>query len=301
MNEANPEVLIVDDEPFNIDILLEYLDGTGYRTATAADGLSAWEILETDPARFDVVILDRMMPRMNGLEVLKRIKQHPVMCSVPVILQTAMAAKDEVLEGLRAGAYYYLTKPFDEQMLLSVLSTAVADRMRYRQALEGSDLVSRTFGLMREASFSFRSLAAARDLAHLLANACPDPRRVVIGLLELLINAVEHGNLGITYEEKSRLRDEERWESEVAGRLADPANAAKEVRVLYRRDPDRICVTIRDQGNGFDWNRYLDMDPARAFDSHGRGIAMSRMISFDRIEYRGCGNEVEVTVLTGAG
>jgi CheY-like chemotaxis protein/anti-sigma regulatory factor (Ser/Thr protein kinase) len=298
MSETNPCILIVDDEPFNVDILLEYLEDGGYATESAEDGQAAWELLEADPRRYDVVILDRMMPRMNGMEVLARIKSHPVLQSIPVILQTAMAAKDEILEGLQAGAYYYLTKPFDEDMLLSVLDTAVGDRQRYKLALEGSNVASRTFGLMREGAFGFRDLMSARDVATVLANACPDPQRVVIGLTELLINAVEHGNLGISYEEKTVLREENRWESEVELRLSDPANADREVEVRYCREPDRIRVVIRDQGNGFDWRKYVDMDPARAFDSHGRGIAMSRMISFDSLEYRGCGNEVEVTVNT---
>ena len=296
MHDAQPTILIVDDEPFNVDILLEYLEDTGYNLETAQDGQSAWVLLEENPGEFDVVILDRMMPGLNGIEVLQRIKQHPVLQSVPVILQTALAAKEEILEGLQAGAYYYLTKPFDEDMLLSVLTTAVDDRRRYLSALEDSDVASRTFGLMREASFSFRTLASARDIATVLANAFPDPRRVVIGLSELLVNAVEHGNLGITYDEKSRLREEERWEQEVERRLADPAYAGREVTVRYLRQPDEIRVLISDEGKGFDWKKYVEMDPARAFDTHGRGIAMSRMISFDGIEYHGCGNEVEVRV-----
>ncbi|MCB1791009.1 MAG: response regulator [Gammaproteobacteria bacterium] len=298
MHDANPTILVVDDEPFNVDILLEYLEDTGYTVETAQDGQSAWDLLEASPDEFDVVILDRMMPGLNGLQVLERIKQHPILQSVPVILQTALAAKEEILEGLQAGAYYYLTKPFDEQMLLSVLTTAVDDRRRYLRALEDSDTASRTFGLMREASFSFRTLSSARDLATMLANAFPDPRRVVIGLSELLVNAVEHGNLAITYEEKSRLREEDRWEDEVAKRLVDPAYTDREVSVHYSRNADGIRVVIKDEGDGFDWRRYVDLDPARAFDTHGRGIAMSRMISFDDIEYRGSGSEVAVWVGT---
>lgn len=296
MSDATPTILVADDEPFNVDILLEYLEDTGYNIETAADGQEAWDLLQARPDRFDVVILDRMMPGMTGIEVLQKIKQHPVLQSLPVILQTALAAKEEILEGLQAGAYYYLTKPFDEVMLLSVLTTAIDDRRRYLQAIEDSDVASRTFGLMREACFTFRTLGSARDMATVLANAFPDPRRVVIGLTELLVNAVEHGNLGITYDEKSQLREEERWEQEVEARLGDPVYAAREVLVRYNRQPDGIHVLIRDQGEGFDWQKYVDMDPARAFDSHGRGIAMSRMISFDDIEYRGCGNEVEVRV-----
>ncbi len=149
---------------------------------------------------------------------------------------------------------------------------------------------------MRAASFAFQTLEAARDLAILLANACPDPQRVVVGLTELLLNAVEHGNLGITYREKGELCEEERWEQEVASRLAHPLNADKEVQVRFTRGPEEIRLVIRDQGDGFDWQAFLEMDPARANDSHGRGIAMARLLSFDSLEYRGCGNEVEVTV-----
>lgn len=296
MYRRKPNILVVDDEPLNIEILVEFLTGTGYDIETAEDGCAAWKLLESDPDKYDVVILDRMMPCLDGLQVLERIKHHPRLQSVPVILQTALAAREEMVEGLQAGAYYYLTKPFDEDMLLSVVGTAVEDRMRYRRVLDDAMLAARTFGLMREAEFGFRSLNSARDLATVLASGFPDPRRVVIGLSELLVNAVEHGNLGITYQEKSLLREQDRWEDEIERRLRLAQNADKEVSVRYVRQADRIRVTIRDQGEGFAWQDYLQMDPARAFDTHGRGIAMSRMISFDDVEYHGNGNEVQVTV-----
>lgn len=296
MYEQAPTILVADDELFNVDILVEYLEDTGYEVETAVDGQAAWELLEAKPERFNVVILDRMMPRLNGIQVLELMKAHPVLKSLPVILQTDLAAKAEILEGLQAGAYYYLTKPFDENMLLSVLSTAVEDRHRHLRALEDSDLASRTFGLMHEAAFTFSSLHSARDIATVLANAFPDPKRVVIGLTELLVNAVEHGNLGITYEEKTRLREQGRWEREVASRLAAPEYADRQVRVSYSRDSEQIRVRIKDEGQGFEWHKYVDMDLERAFNTHGRGIAMSRMISFDDVQYLGVGNEVEVTV-----
>lgn len=300
MYATTPRILIADDEPFNVDILLEYLEDSGYEIETVQDGLSAWGLLQANSGQYDVVLLDRMMPGLDGMQVLERMKQDTAMQSVPVILQTALAAKEEILEGLQAGAYYYLTKPFDEDMLLSVLSTAVEDRKRYLRALEGSDVASRTFGLMHEAAFSFRTLHSARDIATMLANAFPEPKRVVIGLTELLVNAVEHGNLGITYEEKSELREQGTWEEEVERRLANPAYLNRQVEVRYFRSDDEIRVTIADEGQGFDWKEYVDMSPERAFDTHGRGIAMSRMISFDSIEYHGNGNKVEVCVSIGA-
>lgn len=105
MYDAVPTVLVVDDELFSVDILVEYLEDTGYEVETAIDGQSAWELLKAKPERFDVVILDRLMTGLNGVGILKRIKAHPILQRVPVILQTARAANEEDLEGLRAVAY----------------------------------------------------------------------------------------------------------------------------------------------------------------------------------------------------
>lgn len=290
------KLLIVDDEPFNVEIIVEYLEDGGYTLDTAHDGQQAWEKLQADPASYDVLILDRMMPRMDGMEVLRRVKSTPEMDSMPVIMQTALASKNEVLEGLRAGAYYYLTKPFEEELLVSVVGTAVEDRLRYRRVQAESGVASRTLTMMTGGQFQFQTLDAARDLALALSNAFPEPKKVVIGLSELFINAVEHGNLAISYQDKTELKENNDWENEIARRLRDPRFSDRQVTVEYRRNNGVISVLIRDQGNGFEWRKYTEMDPGRIFDSHGRGIAMSRMVSFDTIEYRGDGNEVEVTV-----
>jgi anti-sigma regulatory factor (Ser/Thr protein kinase) len=218
---------------------------------------------------------------------------------VPIILQTALARRDQILEGIRAGAYYYLTKPYDVDMLRSVVRTATADYRGYRelqsQVRKGVD----SLRLLKQALFSFQTVEQAHDLGTLLANTCPDPTATVIGLTELLINAIEHGNLGITYEDKSRLYANGAWNEEVQRRLAMPENASKRAEVSFERDDERIRFVIRDQGKGFDWQRYIQIDPQRAFDTHGRGIAMAYRLSFSHLEYRGSGNEVVGTIETG--
>lgn len=299
METPAARVLVVDDEPFNLEILLEYLEETSYQTEVARDGLEAWEKLEAHPDHYDIVLLDRMMPRMDGLEVLRRIKKDPQMQAIPVILQTALAGKQEITEGLAAGAYYYLTKPFEEGMLLSVLGTAAEDHERYRRIQDQSAAAGRTLGMLQNGEFWFKTVAEARDLAGVLANAFPDPRRVVIGLSELLLNAVEHGNLGISYGDKSRLKENHLWENEVERRLKDPRYADRRVIVNFGRDGDRLWLRIVDEGEGFDWQQYVDITPDRVFDSHGRGIAMARLLSFDAVKYCGTGNAVEVTINLG--
>jgi len=107
---------------------------------------------------------------------------------------------------------------------------------------------------------------------------------------------VEHGNLGITYHEKGELINNEQLFQEITRRQTLEENHNKRVEVCFERRTDALVFTIRDQGNGFDWLRYLDFDHERVFDPNGRGIAMARTMSFDTLEYQGTGNIVVVTV-----
>jgi CheY-like chemotaxis protein len=293
---ANARLLVVDDEELNREIIEEYLSEGNYDLDMAEDGVAAWERLDAQPEAYDAILLDRMMPRMNGLELLHKIKQDLRLQHIPVILQTAMAASENVVEGIKAGAYYYLTKPFEEQMLFSVVSTAVRDSFQLRESRRVLAETTRTLGLMIQGQFRFQTIHEARSVAALLANTCPTPGRVMLGLTELMINAVEHGNLGITYNEKSRLNECCKWEQEVNRRLQSDAYRDRFVDALLTRDAHRISITVQDQGDGFDWQRYLEMSPERAMDNHGRGIAMAGMISFDEIQYQGRGNVVTASV-----
>jgi len=296
MADNKATILIVDDEPFNIEIIMEYLEDEGYDLRSAEDGLDAWNQLEVQPNDFDLILLDRMMPNMDGMETLEKIKSHPVLMELPVILQTALASKQDIADGMKAGAYYYLTKPFEEEMLRSVIATAVEDRLRYRAIQDGLDQPSLMDQLMSEGKFTFRSLDEAREVATMLSSICPDPQRVVIGLSELLINEVEHGNLEISYDEKGKLKENGNWQEEVEKRLQMPEYASRSVSVEMEKNDSFVYFHISDDGEGFDFNSYLEMDPDRAFDNHGRGIAMSRMLSFDSLEYIDKGNQVKVGV-----
>lgn len=145
---------------------------------------------------------------------------------------------------------------------------------------------------------TFRTLSEGLALAKRLAQLCPQPERTEIGLRELLINALEHGCLGITYEEKSRLLEmgADEWEKEVDRRLSLPGNAGKMVDVQVECTDGEIRFLITDTGNGFDWIPYLEIDDERGSDHHGRGIFLARQMSFKRLEYRGSGNQVLAVV-----
>ncbi|WP_028452504.1 response regulator [Chitinilyticum aquatile] len=299
MSEMAPSlgrVLVVDDEPFNLEILSEHLQDAGYDVVLAEDGLEGWEILTSEQQGFDAILLDRMMPRMNGMELLARIKQRADLQHVPVIMQTAVGAAENVQEGLAAGAYYYLIKPFQREMLLAIVAAAVSFHHE-RQQLEKQ--IAEQVGAYRmlvRGEFSFRSLDEARQLTLLLSQTCPEPQRVAMGISELLVNAVEHGNLGIRYSDKTRLLQTGRWQEEVESRLRDPHYGRRQVRVLLETDAEHVSIRIEDEGEGFDWQPYLEFSPDRAFDPHGRGISMAKLMSFDELEYQGRGNCVVARV-----
>ena len=86
------------------------------------------------------------------------------------------------------------------------------------------------------------------------------------------------------------------WQEEIERRLEAPDNRNGFVELEFGVTASRVQIRIWDQGPGFDWVPYLDLDPSRAFDPHGRGIAMARLSSFDDLEYVNPGNQVIATV-----
>jgi DNA-binding response OmpR family regulator len=233
---------------------------------------------------------------MDGMETLRRIRADARYRLVPVIMQTAACAPDEVAEGLAAGAWYYLAKPYEGTALVSIVNSALNDRAG-RVEMERLDTdINAVMALTRQARYQFRSPAEARQLAAMWSRGHFGNAGVGIGLAELMLNAIEHGNLGITYAEKSELLAVDRWQEEVARRLVDAEFCDHRAELEFSHEGTHVRFTIRDKGAGFDWKNYLEMDPARAFDSHGRGIALARQLAFASLEYQGTGNVVTATL-----
>ena len=119
-----PSILIVDDEP-NIVISLEYLmKREGWETAVATDGEAALAALEKAPP--DLVILDVMLPRMNGFEVCRLIRADPRWAKLRILMLTAKGRDTEVEKGLGLGADAYVTKPFSTKDLVAQIRTLLS-------------------------------------------------------------------------------------------------------------------------------------------------------------------------------
>jgi len=168
--EANPEremiaamILIVDDHIENRDLLRQRLDREGFRTAIAANGIDALQMLEEMPV--DLVLLDVLMPGMDGIEVLQRIKSSDKLKSIPVIMISALDEIERVVQCIEGGAEDYLSKPFNPVLLRARIGVTL-ERKRLRDEEEHQRV---------ELKAMLAELAQERQNAHnLLLNILPE-------------------------------------------------------------------------------------------------------------------------------
>lgn len=113
-------VLIVDDDPMIRNLVQAILENAGFVVTATDDGPKAVDILDSEPRpiNYSLVILDVMMPGMNGLDVLTRMKLHQHTQSLPVIMLTGEDKAEDIMNGYSVGADYYITKPFTRQQLM---------------------------------------------------------------------------------------------------------------------------------------------------------------------------------------
>jgi class 3 adenylate cyclase len=114
-----PRILVVDDDWLNRDLLRAYLTSSGSEVLTAADGLAALELVLGPGAPLDLALIDIQMPRMDGLELCRRLKAAPATRFVPVIIVTALDSEDEKLKAIESGADDFVTKPYNSTVLLT--------------------------------------------------------------------------------------------------------------------------------------------------------------------------------------
>lgn len=122
MNQK-PKILIADDEPFNVDYLEQELEDLDYETVSASNGQEALEKVQTESP--DLLLLDIMMPVMDGFAVLRRMKTDPKLRDIPVIVISAMNDLQSVVKGIEQGAEDYLPKPFEPVLLHARISSSL--------------------------------------------------------------------------------------------------------------------------------------------------------------------------------
>jgi putative two-component system response regulator len=136
--ESPPCVLVVDDDPLNVEVLSAYLEDEGYQVQAASNGLEALEIVSDAPP--DLIFLDAMMPAMDGFEVTQRLKTARDTRLIPVVMVTALSSLEDRVHGIDVGVDDFLSKPVNRQELVT-RARSLLRLKRYLDELESAEHV----------------------------------------------------------------------------------------------------------------------------------------------------------------
>jgi DNA-binding response OmpR family regulator len=148
-------MLVVDDDEMNQDVLARYLKREGHKVSTAADGAQALQMIAAE--RFDVVLLDIMMPVLDGYQVLERMKSDARLRDIPVIVLSAASELESVVKCIELGAEDYLPKPFERALLRARIGACLEKkRLRDRELLYLQDVACITAAAAAVEAGTFR-------------------------------------------------------------------------------------------------------------------------------------------------
>jgi DNA-binding response OmpR family regulator len=266
-------VLVVEDDEPLAELEATLLRRAGYEPTVMHAGATAvaW-VRENDP---EMVLLDLMLPDGSGYDICRTLKLDRETNLTPVIIITAKSAREDLLRGLRVGANYYLTKPFTMEQLYAAIDHVRA----WRRELDRSGAAGEVhFQLRSDAQYleELNRLASSLFLFSDLSEA--QVFELTTAVREMGANAIEWGNQN---------------------------QVDRPVMVTYRIDPEKLTITIRDSGAGFDRSdlphaaseddptRHLEVRESKGLRVGGFGIFMTRGL-VDDMQYNEAGNEVRL-------
>jgi CheY-like chemotaxis protein len=286
------KVLIVEDDPASMNYLEIILNKEGLDYRTASDGQEGLEIFKK--YRPHIVLTDINMPRMTGVEMLLAIKR--IDSQAIVIMLTAFNSEDYVIKSMRYGANNYLKKPILKENIIGLLR-------KYKSILYARSQHKQIQNFIAHHSFSMKfnnDIFQVPFIVNYLIDEIDllfkedETMGIRLGLDEIIINAIEHGNLNISYREKSKAIQNNSYEKLISDRSKLQKNKKKEVTIKYTYS-DNFCEwIIEDEGEGFDPDSIPNPITSEGTEMlHGRGIFITRF-QFDELEYLEKGNKVRL-------
>lgn len=286
------KILILEDDHASRTYLSSLLTLNNYECKAAQNGEEG--LVMFDEFRPDIVLSDIQMPKMSGLEFLKTIRRDN--SDAIVIMVTAYGSEDYAIKAFREGANNYLKKPIYEEELLILLA-------KYKPIISQKNLKESIPSLVMQRSLTMKFESEVglvpRVVDFLIAETGTmftkdELINIELGLVELMVNAIEHGNLNISYEEKSKALETNMLTELYDERKQDDAYKDRRVTVLYNQNQESCEWMISDEGNGFDYHDLPDPTSSdNLLDMNGRGIFISKFM-FDSLEYLGKGNMVRI-------
>jgi DNA-binding response OmpR family regulator len=294
--QNTPTILIVEGAEHPLGDLSGLLKSNGYGVEQH-DGETAFKALIEHPERYGVVILDHRFPESENEKLLTKVHASSDLKTLPLIMIVPNTERETLRHAIQRGAHYCLADDFSSDHTLTVVQAAVRRNASYRELLD--TVTHTTYPMMKyllSGDFEIKTLLDAQDLARGLSSVCPNPNLATVGISELLINAIEHGNLAITYAEKSQYKKDNIWEAKITARQQEPQHEHKVVKVHFARTPADFIIRIEDQGEGFDAKKFMDLSPERLLDTHGRGIIMAKSLVFKELSFSPKGNVVTCVI-----
>ncbi len=187
VTQDKPCILLVDDEPKNIQLLGNLLREYGYTIEFATSGMDALRWLSM--RLFDLILLDIMMPEMDGYDVCKRLKSNPITRGIPVIFLTARTDAEGIARGFSLGAVDYVTKPFQKEELLARVKTHLTLQEQQRTLDRYADLLEEKNLELRQKNLRLEESNANKDkFFSLIAHDLKSPMTGFLSLAELFEN-----------------------------------------------------------------------------------------------------------------
>lgn len=290
------KVLIIENDFVSRHYLRDLLRFAGHTCQTAMNASEGLDIYAS--GRPDVIICNVLLPGISGMEFLRDIRKKD--SSTAIIMMATESSERLAVQVFRSGADDFLKKPVQDKDILPLLDN-IASRLPVSKddAASYGEVESGRLKFIFPTEYDGTSSIMPRVMETLSEKyfSIDDRISIELGLSELVTNAIEHGNLSISYDEKTAVADLSDGMMELCNsRLLDPAIASRVITIYYEFSPEECKWTIIDEGDGFDVSKVPDPTKCEKRETlfHGRGIMFSRAI-FDSVEYKGKGNEVVVT------
>lgn len=289
-----PLALVVDDVPEVRTLLGRLAKRRGFEVLEAADGEEGVQL--ACERRPHLILLDLRLPGMSGLDALARIRDEDP--QVAVVIVAAVPDRLDLQRALDLGAVDFVRKPFD-----AVEVDFVLDRV-YRAVTEDADLraaLDHVTQRVTRLAFPGRPTLLSKVVAWLgreLRQGYPGRElplpEIKLALYETLANAIEHGNLGITYDMKTKAMEAPGgMDALVQRRLADARFAGRLIHVEAEYLADRVAYTVADDGEGFDPEALKARPLGDTTALHGRGLALVRHY-MDEVSWNDRGNQIRM-------
>ncbi|MBF0546343.1 MAG: response regulator [Candidatus Riflebacteria bacterium] len=285
-------VLIVENDEISRMLLSSMVREIGHECKTATNGADGFKVFQS--FKPDLIFTEISLPGVDGLAMLEQIRRESQ--KAIVVILTGQNSPEVILKVLPLHANDFLLKPITPngfRFYLQKMEDVIANRS------EEEEIIGMI--LHRELTLKIGNLPMlVGKVADLLVreteSLLPAENRwgIRLGLVEIILNAIEHGNLGLSFDEKTKAQEgePEKWARLISQRSGIEPYNTRHVLIQFRLENDWCEWMISDEGEGFDWTKVPDPTaPENFLCSHGRGILLTK-ISFDEVKFIGKGNQV---------